>query len=481
MKRATKQSPLSLEAARAFAALPKEQKAAFIAELTDAEALQLQYLWEAWARDKQLEPRGYWTIWLLMCGRGYGKTRVGAEWIRKQSKTYGRLGLIGRTAADVRDVMVEGESGILAVSPPWERPVYQPSKRRLTWPNGATATTYSADEPDSLRGPQHEKMWLDEPGAWQYEDAFDQAMFGLRLGDNPQAVATTTPKVVPLIKRLLKLKNVHVTVGTTYENEENLAPTFLQQVVGRYAGTRLGRQELYAEMLEDVEGALWNRALLDATRVLKAPELLRVVVGVDPAVTSNEGSDETGIVVAGEGIDHHAYVLADYTLKGSPLEWAQAVVTAYHLFQADRVIGEANNGGDLIEMNIRTVDPNISYKSVHAMRGKQLRAEPIVSLYEQHRAHHVGTLPYLEDEQCNWVQGEKSPNRLDAAVWALTELDLNGGAIPFATTSSTYQPDAGPALYVPQAGEMEDAEQQSLLERQEQLSRLLNSLRSGRF
>lgn len=393
---------LSLEDARGFAGLSKGEKQAFVAKLTEEEAVQLKYLWEAWARDNQLEPWGEWVVWLLLAGRGNGKSRTGAEFVRKkvEAEEWGRIALVARTVADVRDVIVEGESGILAVCPPWNRPKYEPTKRRLTWPNGSIATTFSADEPDALRGPQHDGAWGDEVASWKYPDAWDQLMFGLRLGKQPQVVATTTPRPTKFIRGLCALESTYITRGTTRENEENLAPTFLSQVVRKYQGTRLGRQELEGEVIEDVEGALWNRDLLDGTRVYKAPEMVRIVVGVDPAVTATEGADETGIIVAGQGSDGDAYVLADYTVHGTPLEWASAVVRAYHTFRADRVIGEVNNGGDLIEMNIRNVDPNIAYKSVHATHGKYLRAEPIVALYEQGRAHHVGELAELEDEQC---------------------------------------------------------------------------------
>lgn len=833
---------LDYESARFFAALPKEKKKAFIAGLTDAEAMQLRYLWEAWARGTQLSPPGRWVTWLNMGGRGAGKTRAGSEWIRKKKETTPFLHLIGRTAADVRDVMVDGESGILAISPPWDRPTYQRSKRRLVWNNGAQAITFSADEPESLRGPQCGGMWLDECliagtliatdkgdvpieqiqpgdivwtrtglkrvkhawcsntsatvydvtisdgrvltgtanhpiwiqgkgfkplyslsygdilmaweqlklrkalfgmdadggstediiateeescctepfmhpcmvqflkewtytiktrikqimtsrilrclpvrstlnaidledglygtkrrdkrlhgsnglienliwqcvlivgksflqqvpllnsvtliaeqhidvrtihrflkelvntvgsrflsikseiaiapvnvamqqngvqknhvwrvvkssgqklrtlsvvpvnaesftkietisqkreyasivakhsqlislhqkqcfvqehaetcieteknnisvikveqrlermavfnmevedcheyfangvlvhncGAWQYEDAFDQAMFGLRLGSDPQACATTTPRVTRLIKKLLSLKTTAITRSSTYDNKDNLAEAFFTSVIARYENSRLGRQELEGELLEDFEGALWNRDLIENNRVVKAPELIRVVVGVDPAVTNNEDSDETGIIVAGKGVDGDAYVLADYTLKGSPLEWAQAVVSAYHLFSADRVVGETNNGGDLIEQNIRLVDPDVSYKSVHASRGKQTRAEPIVSLYEQGRAHHVGLLAKLEDEQCTWEQGKKSPNRLDACVWALTELGFNNGYIPVVVSSST-------APTVPQRYTSDDEEENArLAQQQERVASIMNRLR----
>lgn len=457
---------LDFSGARAFASLSKEKKRQFIANLTDEEAILLKYMWEAWARDVQLTPSGQWSIWLNMGGRGSGKTRAGAEWTRKKKDTTPFLHLIGRTAADVRDVMVDGESGILAISPPWDKPTYQRSKRRLVWNNGAQAITFSADEPESLRGPQCGGMWCDEIGAWSYEDAWDQAMFGLRLGSAPQAIATTTPRVTKLIKKLIASKTTVFTRSTTYDNRDNLAPTFFTEVITRYEKTRLGRQELEGLLLEDFEGAMWTREMLDTTRVIKVPELVRIVVGVDPAVTSGEDSDETGIIVAGEGVDGHAYVLADYTLKASPLEWAQSVVTAYHLFSADRVIGEANNGGDLIEQNIRTVDPNISYKSVHATRGKQLRAEPIVSLYEQGRAHHVGNLPYLEDEQCTWELGKKSPNRIDAAVWALTELGLNSGSIPLMI--SGHSEEEGMALH--------EVDDEAIMKRQQELSRLLSTV-----
>jgi phage terminase large subunit-like protein len=466
---------LDYKGARAFSRLSAQEKRAFIGELSDAEALQLQYTWEAWARDKQLPPPGGWRFWLMLMGRGAGKTRAGAEWIRKRKEKHGRIGLIGRTAADVRDVMVEGESGIMAISPSWDRPTYQPTKRRLVWDNGAQATTFSADEPDALRGPQYSTLWLDEPGAYQYQDAFDQAMFGLRLGNDPRAMGTTTPRVTPLIRRLIKDPTTYVTVGTTYENRDNLAPAFFDQIIRKYEGTRLGRQELLAEMLEDVEGALWDHTLLDLTRVRTAPEMIRVVVGVDPAVTNNEGSDETGIVVAGLGVNGHFYVLADYTLKGSPLDWAKRVVYAYYRWQADRVIGEVNNGGDLVEVNLRTVDVNISYKSVHATRGKQLRAEPIVSLYEQHRAHHVGFHAELEDEQCTWEPGKKSPNRLDGVVWALTELSESSGSIPFAATGGGVT--SRDLITVT----MHESEDEEVMRRQEQIARFLQSLPIRRF
>ena len=405
-----------------------------LATITDEQAAALYFDWDIWARPKQKEPPGTWRVWLIMAGRGFGKTRTGAEWIRaqvEQSKCK-RLALVGRTAADVRDVMVEGESGILSVSPPSNRPHYEPSKRRLTWPNGAMATTYSADEPDALRGPQHDGFWCDEPASWQHEETWDNLMFGLRLGKNPRGVATTTPRPTKLIKTLLSLSTTHVTRGSTYENKANLAGAFLEEIIRRYEGTRLGRQELNAEILDDMEGALWKRYMIEDTRVTKHPDLKRVVVAIDPAVTAEEGSDETGIVVAGLGMDNHGYVLADRSMRVSPQVWAETAIAAFHYQEADRIIAEVNNGGDLVEAVIQNIakerKKRIPFKAVHASRGKQTRAEPVSALYERGLIHHVGTFPELEDQLCGWEPGvTKSPDRLDALVWAFTELIVDAG------------------------------------------------------
>lgn len=399
--------------------------------LLDVARAHQRYDWERQAREKQREPAGDWRVWLILAGRGFGKTRTGAEWTRRQIETArcGRMALVGRTAGDVRDVMIEGESGILACAPSWNRPRYEPSKRRLTWPNGAIATTYSADEPDALRGPQHDGFWADEPGAWRYEDTWDQLMFGLRLGDNPRGIATTTPRPTKLIKMLLALSTTHVTRGNSYENRENLPPAFFDAIIKKYEGTRLGRQEINAELLEDVEGALWKRSLIDDLRVTDVPEMKRIVVALDPPATSGEDSAEAGIIVAGLGEDDHGYVLADRSLQGSPNEWAQAVVSAFHVYKADRVIGEVNNGGEMIESVLRNIDRRLPYTAVRATRGKQLRAEPVAALYEQGRVHHVGTFPVLEDQMTSWCPGMTSPDRLDALVWALTELIVGDGAL----------------------------------------------------
>ena len=375
-----------------------------------------------------MPPDGDWRLWLLLAGRGFGKTRTGAEWVRAQVEAgrYARIALVAPTAADARDVMVEGESGILRISPPWFRPTYEPSRRRLTWPNGAIATTYSADEPDRLRGPQHDGAWCDEVAVWTYPDAWDMLMLGLRLGSDPRAVATTTPRPTKVIRELVAAHTTHVTRGSTYDNAANLAPAFMEQIIAKYAGTRLGRQELDAEILDDNPGALWKRDQIEALRVTTHPDLSRIVVAVDPAITADEGSDETGIIAAGMGAsDGHGYVLDDASLRGTPHAWATAAVRLYHTLKADRIIAESNQGGDMVEHTIRTVDPNVPVTLVHATRGKLTRAEPVAALYEQSKVHHAGTFPALEDQQCTWTQGDASPDRLDALVWALTHLMLD--------------------------------------------------------
>lgn len=372
-------------------------------------------------------PSGNWRTWLLLAGRGFGKTRTGAEWIRQQveSGTYGRIALVSPTAADARDVLVEGESGILAISPPWFKPIYEPSKRRLTWPNGAIATTYSADEPDRLRGPQHDGAWADELCAWRHaDDAWNMLMLGLRLGKDPRVAVTTTPKPTKLIKELMVAPTTYITRGSTYDNAANLAPAFIQQIVSKYEGTRLGRQELYAEILDDVPGALWTSSMIENLRVKQAPELVRIVVAIDPAVSADEGSNETGIIAAGRGVDGRGYVLKDLSCILSPDGWARRAVNAYHDLKADRIIAEVNNGGDLVEATIRTVDRRVAYRKVHASRGKRTRAEPIAAMYEQGKIHHVGVFPELENQMCIYVPDnyDGSPDRMDALVWAFTEL-----------------------------------------------------------
>lgn len=395
--------------------------------LSDAESYVLLHDWDIWARENQKTPIGDWTYWLILAGRGFGKTRTGSEWVRQAIKTSRYVNLIGATADDARDIMIEGESGILAICPYDERPEYKKSERKLIWQNGATSLIFTADEPERLRGKQHEKLWCDELAAWRYPESWTQAKLGLRLGNNPQACLTTTPKPTAIIKEIAADPATHVTRGTTYDNKANLAPSFFSQIIKSYEGTRLGRQELNAEILDDNPNALWNRGNIDTYRVTESPELTRIVVAIDPAVTSNEFSDLTGIVVAGVGNDQHAYVLDDRSIQASADVWGRLAVKLYREYQADRIIAEVNNGGELVEMIIRTVDPNISYKEVRATRGKTRRAEPISALYEQGRVHHVGSFTQLEDEMCEFdpiseKSNAKSPDRMDALVWALTDL-----------------------------------------------------------
>lgn len=407
-----------------IASLPPTQRAAWLASLSNDEALAYLHDWELWARPNQLPPAGNWYVWLLLAGRGFGKTRTGAEMTIATAKAMPKchIALVAETAADVRAVIVEGpDSGILAISPPWFYPKYEPSKRRLTWPNGSYAETYSGEEPDQLRGPQHHFAWVDELAKYKYpQETWDNLELGLRLGRQPRVVVTTTPRPIKIIKTLLADPQTHVTGGNTYENYQNLAPAFVQRVVKKYEGTRLGQQELHAKLLEDTPGALWTRQLLEDTRVTKAPDLVRIVVAIDPSATS--GGDEAGIIAAGVDADGHGYVLDDRSVQASPQGWASAAVAVYHTLRADKLIAESNNGGEMVRVTISTIKNAPPVTLIHASRGKYTRAEPVAALYEQGKVHHVGLFANLEDELCSWVPGEDSPNRLDAAVWALTEL-----------------------------------------------------------
>lgn len=404
--------------------LPREKRIEVISNLDDRIAAELLYDWEFWARDDQLPPQEDWQIWLLLAGRGFGKSRTGAEIVRKWAdEGVKRIALVAETPADARDVMIEGESGLLNISPPWNKPTYEPSKRRVTWENGAIATVYSGANPDQLRGPQHEKAWCDELASWNYpQETWDNLMMGLRLGDNPQAVVTTTPRPIKLLREMVEQDNCYITKGSTFDNKENLPDTFYKKIINKYEGTRLGRQELYAEILSDAPGALWNYDIIQHTD--GHPELTRIVVAIDPATTNKDDSDETGIIVAGVGRDGYAYVLEDLSGKYSPNGWARKAVSAYKKYDGDRIVGETNQGGDMVENVIRGHDTNVSYKEVRATRGKQIRAEPIASLYEQGKVFHIGQLSKLEDQLCTWEPGNDSPDRLDALVWALTELML---------------------------------------------------------
>lgn len=330
--------------------------------------------------------------------------------------------------------MVEGESGILAVSPPWDKPEFQPSKRRVVWPNGAIATIYSGYEPDQLRGPQHDSAWCDELASWQYlQETWDNLQFGMRLG-NPRLCITTTPKPKALLKRLLQRalsaedSGVVLTSGSSYENAANLPDAYYAEVIAPYEGTTLGQQEIYAHLLDEAPGALWTRDTLTKCRVATHPVLRRIVVAVDPAASQTEDSSETGIVVCGLADNGHAYVLSDLSGRISPDAWARRAVIAYHDHKADRLVAEHNNGGQMVEHTIRTVDPNVAYRHVWASKGKHTRAEPVAALYEQGKVHHCGEFTALEDQLCTWVPGDDSPDRLDALVWALTELMLGNQA-----------------------------------------------------
>ncbi len=425
----------SASLASSLAQLPKDRRDQILASLTDEESKLLAHEWRFWGRPGQFTPAGdRWFIWLILAGRGFGKTRSVVECVQEEVEVgrAGRIGIAGATAADVRDILIEGESGFLAKAAPWNRPLYEPSKRRLTWHNGARATLFSADEPDRFRGPQHDFFVADELAAWRYPEAWDQAMLGLRLGKRPRAVVATTPRPTDIIRGLLAREgaDVVVTRGKTRDNRANLAPTFHAQIVRKYEGTRLGRQELDGEVLDDAPGALWKRGRIDELRIKNpkdVPAFKRVVVAVDPAVSSSEDSDETGIVCVGLGVDGHAYVIEDGSLSmATPNQWAQQVVAIYNRHKADRVIAEVNNGGDLVEANIRVAAPKLSFKKVHASRGKAVRAEPIAALYEQGKVHHIGCFAKLEDQMVTWdpAFSEKSPDRMDALVWGLTELML---------------------------------------------------------
>lgn len=420
---------------------------------TKEEQERLEYLWRFWARPKQLPPPGDWFIWLLMSGRGFGKTRTGAEWIIHRAKhgPFYPIALVGQTKADVRDTMVElGESSILKVSPPWFTPEYESSKRRLTWPNGMVATIFSGDEPDQLRGPQHGSAWVDELAKFKYpQETWDNLELGLRLGDTPQAVVTTTPRPIPIVKALVADPAVHVTTGSSYENTTNLSARFIERVIQKYEGTRLGRQELHGDLLSDVPGALWSRDLLEQCRVRNAPQLIRIVVAVDPPATHGENADEAGIIVAGIDEGNHSYILEDLSRQASPGDWGRIAVDAFDRWRADRIVAERNNGGDMVEHVVRTEardahaagrrsTAEISYRSVWASRGKYTRAEPVVAEYERRRVHHVGMFAELEDQMCSWVPGESSPDRMDALVWALTDLVLQRQAMDEDTAESLF-------------------------------------------
>lgn len=414
------------------AGLDDKQKA----ELDRLLAPDLEALWD-WkkrARPNQLPPEGDWLTWLVLAGRGFGKTRCGAEWIREEvsTKRAGRIALIAETQKDLEEVMVFGESGIERVFPGHQKPKITKKPIRIEFHTGAVAYGYNATEPDQLRGPQFDAAWGDELAKWRYaRETWDQLQFGLRLGQHPRQIITTTPRPIPILKEILAASTTVVTRGVTSENAANLAPSFLKTITDKYAGTRLGRQELSAEILDDVPDALWTRTGLDRDRRKpnEVPALKRVVVAIDPAAKKNETTEEgaaTGIVVAGVGEDNRGYVLDDMTCRESPNGWARMAVAGFDRYQGDCIVGEINNGGEMVEATVRAVRPTVPFKAVHASRGKWTRAEPIAALYEQGRISHVGTFAALEDEMVNFgpngMVGDVSPDRVDALVWALTEL-----------------------------------------------------------
>jgi phage terminase large subunit-like protein len=404
--------------------------------LSRDERANLHAAWPAWARDDQVPEaaRHAWHCWLIIGGRGAGKTRAGAEWVKAKiegqewaGKPARHVALIAATLDDARRVMVEGISGLLAVHDEDWRPTFAPSKRCLTWPNGAVAQIFSAEEPDQLRGPQFDAAWCDEIAKWRYpQTTWDMLQFGLRLGDRPQVVVTTTPRPIPLLKKLINDGRVLKTRASTWKNGGHLAPSFLDEMKERYQGTRLGRQELEAELIEDDPDALFRRDWFETTRVTAAPELKRVVVAVDPPASKGASANACGIVSAGLGFDGRGYVLDDRTVQGkTPAQWAGLAIGLYHARAADRVVAEVNQGGAMVEAVLREIDPTVAYKAVTALHGKRARAEPVAALYEQGRISHVGSFPALEDEMASWTgSGDGSPDRLDALVWALSELML---------------------------------------------------------
>ena len=420
-----------------------ERIAAFVEDMNEKEIAEWPFDWRSWARGNQLAPASDWRVWLVMAGRGFGKTRLGAEWVRSvaEADPEARIALLGSSLHEARSVMVEGESGLLSIGAPWRRPVYESSVRRLTWPNGAQAFLYSAGEPEALRGPQHSHAWCDEIAKWDNMSnralsSWDNLLMGLRLGSDPKLVATTTPRPVPLVARIVgEREDVVVTRGTTFDNAANLPARFIEAMRKTFGGTMLGRQELLGEMIEDLAGALWSRRLIEGGRDELAPPCTRIVIGVDPPASAH--GDACGIVVCGIGDDRIARVLADCSVEqASPERWARAVVNAAQAWSADRVVAEANQGGEMVSAVLRAAQANLPLRLVHASRGKAARAEPVAALYEAGRVRHAGMFPRLEDELCGLMPGGeyqgpgRSPDRADACVWALTELMLGQQAEP---------------------------------------------------
>lgn len=387
--------------------LDRTEREKFLKRLSTREAEGLRWDWGYWARPSQLPPTDPdWLYFMMMAGRGSGKTRAGAEWIRQQKETCPLIALVGNTWDDVRDIMVEGPAGLQAIAPPGDYPKFESGHSRLVWPNGAQAFMYSAQRPDRLRGPQHHVAWCDEMAAWSYpDDTWSNLQFGMRLGRQPRTLITTTPRPIKLVRSILKDPLTRVSRTSTYANRAHVAPAYIQQIIKRYEGTRLGRQEIYAELLEDVPGALWAQEVIEANRLpfgIKLPDFSRIVVAIDPGISAAEDKDETGIIVAAKDRNEHAYVLADHSGHYLPVEWAQIAIDQYRNPErpADRIVAETNNGGEMVENTLRMVDPGVPFKAVTASRGKVVRAEPVSALYEQRRVHHIGMFPVLEDQMC---------------------------------------------------------------------------------
>lgn len=438
--------------------LPKNQVDEVFKQLGPKKVEELKHTWSFWARDEQLEPEGDWNTWFVNAGRGFGKTRAGVEWVREQVKRGAkRIAAVAATNSDIERVMVKGESGFLNVCWKGDKtykggkmgyPEWSPTKRTLSWENGAQVQFFSAEEPERLRGPQFELAWCDELAAWNKDqDTWAMLQFCMRLGKHPRIMVTTTPKPTKLVREILKNPTTHTTTGSTFDNAANLAGTYLKAVKEQYEGTRLGRQELYAEVLEESEGALWTTDMLDKASIKHEdlPHLNRIVVSIDPAVTSNAESDMTGIVVAGIDVNGTAYVLGDYTERLSPQGWASKAISLYHQYSADRIVAERNQGGEMVRRTLEVEDETVPIKLVHASRGKYARAEPVSALYERGLVKHVvnppdgASLNELETQMRTWepLGSIGSPDRLDACVWALTDLSLNGYAKPQLTLAYT--------------------------------------------
>jgi len=406
-------------------------------EESNKQTIALYTNWLKTARDKQIAPDEQYYIWLILAGRGWGKTRTGAQDIAlfalRNPGT--NCAVVAPTHGDLRRVCFGGPSGLLSIIPKdcFSKSAYKgysSSTSEIRLQNGSKISGFAAQEPDRLRGPQFHRAWCDELAAWRYPETFDQLMFGLRLGDNPQCVITTTPKPSKIIKSLMEREDCFITRGNTFENEENLAESALAMLKDRYEGTTLGRQELYAEIVDNVEGALWTNKMIEDSRISDERELTQIVVAIDPAVTANANSDETGILVVGKDANNSFYVLEDLSGRYSADKWGRMAIKAFYEWEADRIVAEVNNGGDLVERLLRSIDSDIPYRSVHATRGKLVRAEPIAALYEQGRVHHVGMFPELEAQMCSYVGDIKtSPDRLDALVWGMTELSKSRGRV----------------------------------------------------